>query len=271
MRAVDCHVHLCDPARFPYRTGTLYTPAPHETATREALDATLARSGVSHAVLVGPMAGYQSDNSCLLDGLRHGAGRRRGIAIVEVDVDDVELDRLARAGVVGARIDLVGRGAEYLNGAGAALLSRLAERNWIVDIQCEGDQLARHATRLASSEARIVVDHVGRPDPARGVGQPGFAALLDLAATRRVWIKLSGPFRFARSADPLETAPYIEAAFAAFGAERCVWGSDWPFLRMAAGPNHAATLLWLGAIVPDPVSRARVLWDTPAALFGFEI
>ncbi|MCM0018710.1 MAG: amidohydrolase family protein [Tagaea sp.] len=269
MNAVDCHVHLCDPGRFPYRAGTLYTPGPHETATHEDLARTMAAGGTTHAVLVGPMAGYQSDNSCLLDGLAHGAGRFRGIAIVEADVADLELDRLAKAGVVGARIDLVGRGTEYLSGEGAPLLARLAARGWIVDLQCEGDQLAAHAQSLTACGARIVVDHAGRPDPTRGLDQPGFAALRDLARTGRCWVKLSGPFRFAREVDWADARPYLDAILASFGPARCVWGSDWPFLRLNPRPSYADTRKWLDRLVPDAAGRARILWDTPAALFGF--
>ena len=51
---IDCHNHVFDPARFPYRADTPYRPAGQELATarqfREVMDA----YGVCHALLVGP-------------------------------------------------------------------------------------------------------------------------------------------------------------------------------------------------------------------------
>ena len=113
--------------------------------------------------------------------------------------------------------------------------------------------------------------HWGLPDPAAGTAQPGFRDLLGLADCRHVAVKLSGPFRFSRSGLPYADADAFAAAvLAAFGPERCVWGSDWPFVRMDHrvdyGPCRAALDRWL----PDPAAQRQVLWDTPRRLFGFE-
>lgn len=265
----DCHLHLFDPARFPYRDGVIYTPAAHETATFGQLDAVLNDHGFSHGVLVQPMAGYQNDNACLLDGLTQGAGRFCGIAIVEADVADAELDRLAAAGVVGARIDLIARGAGYMTGEGKHLLERLAERGWIIDIQSENDQLAEAAPALAVSRARLLIDHVGRPDPAAGVKQSGFMALLALAEAGKTWVKLSGPFRHTMAEDWSDVAPFWQALMDRVTPERLVWGSDWPFVRMPTQPSYNAALAWFERCVPDADDRKAILSTTPAALFGF--
>ena len=69
MRAIDTHVHVFDPARFPYRPRTTYQPLPNETAPADHLIAVLDAHQVSHAIVVTPMAGYQSDNAVTLDAL----------------------------------------------------------------------------------------------------------------------------------------------------------------------------------------------------------
>jgi predicted TIM-barrel fold metal-dependent hydrolase len=55
-----------------------------------------------------------------------------------------------------------------------------------------------------------------------------------------------------------------------FTTERCVWGSDWPFLRASSridyGPQLGALSRWL----PDQHERTRVLWDNPSRIFGFQ-
>jgi predicted TIM-barrel fold metal-dependent hydrolase len=270
MTSIDCHVHLFDPAHFPYRPGVIYKPTPEESATLPELQAVMGANAITHAVLVGPMAGYQSDNACLVDGLARGGASLRGIAIVEADITDAALDRLGKAGVTGVRIDLIARGVDYLLSAGASLLARLAERDWIVDIQCEKDQLAVVAGTLAASRARVVIDHMARPDPAAGLEQAGFRALLDLMASGRTWVKLSGPFRFSALPSPwADTAPFAQALIARYGTTRLIWGSDWPFVRMPDPPGYDASLACLKRWRIEPDMRCAILWETPAKLFGF--
>jgi predicted TIM-barrel fold metal-dependent hydrolase len=59
-------------------------------------------------------------------------------------------------------------------------------------------------------------------------------------------------------------------AIDAFTLERCVWGSDWPWVRMDErmdyGPVYACLQRWL----PDENDRRKVLWESPARLFGFK-
>ena len=74
---VDCHLHIIDHGRFPFRPGLGYTPRPDETGTREALAATLDAHGVAHALLVQP-SGYGFDNSpCSMPWRPRPAGTRR--------------------------------------------------------------------------------------------------------------------------------------------------------------------------------------------------
>jgi len=54
-----------------------------------------------------------------------------------------------------------------------------------------------------------------------------------------------------------------------FTPNRCVWGSDWPFLRMPMRMDYGPVLTNLERWIADPSDRRQVLWDTPARLFGF--
>ncbi|WP_379627026.1 amidohydrolase family protein [Pseudonocardia sp. GCM10023141] len=76
-RIIDCHVHVFDPARFPYAPDTFYAPAGQELGTPARLAAVLDWHGVEHALLVGPNSGYGEDNRCLLDAIATGGGRYR--------------------------------------------------------------------------------------------------------------------------------------------------------------------------------------------------
>jgi len=269
---VDCHVHVLDPARFPYRQGVIYTPAPHETATAEQLIDVFDAHEITHGLIVTPMSGYQSDNAVTIDALSRSPRRLRGMAVVEADVPEKEIDRLVDNGFVGIRIDLVGRGANYVGTAGGRrLLNMMKARGLITQIQCELDQLADVSGILSAEAGMIVIDHAGRPDACRDFSQPGFAALLRLAQRDGVAVKLSGPFRFSQAGYPYTDAnPYMREVFEKFGPARCVWGSDWPFLRIASRTDYGPCLAALKDWVPDEDARRQILWDTPARLFGFK-
>jgi hypothetical protein len=58
----DCHVHILDPVRFPYRQGVIYTPAPHETATADQLIDVFDAHGITHGLIVTPGAETQKSN-----------------------------------------------------------------------------------------------------------------------------------------------------------------------------------------------------------------
>ena len=266
---IDCHVHVLDPARFPYRADTHYRPAGQETGTYEQLVALLDAYGTRHALIVGPNSGYGLDNTCLLDALARGNGRFRGIAVVRNDAGLDELARLKAAGIVGVAWNATFYGVPYYTDA-APLLGRLRELDLCVSVQVEHDQLVPLAPMLANAGVRVLIDHCGRPTAAAGLDQPGFRAVLDFAATGRAWVKLSGvakitpePFPYARA------TPYLQALLAAYTPARCLWASDWPYLRATGRMDYGVLLRHIEATLPDPAVRRQVLWDTPRALFGF--
>lgn len=267
--AVDTHVHVLDAARFPYDPATAYRPQAHESGNAADLARVLDAHGVDRVVIVNPTSGYNFDLRCLLDAIARLGERARGIARVPPDIDRKRLRALARRGVAGVRIDLVADGIAAA-AATEPLVRLLADEDLLLDIQCEGDQLAAFAPVLQRVPVRIVVDHLGRPAPTNGVRQPGFRALLDLAATGRAAVKLSGAMRASkRSAPHADLDRFIAALAREFGPDRLVWGSDWPFLRspwrVDYGPQIAQLVRWF----PRAPDRRRILVSTPARWFGF--
>jgi predicted TIM-barrel fold metal-dependent hydrolase len=266
---IDCHVHVLDPDRFPYVPDAYYVPTGPETGTLDQLRRTHDVHGVRHALLVGPNSGYGEDNRCLIDAVAGGAGRFRGVAVVPDTATSADLSALRAAGVLGVTLNAALLGVESYAGAGR-LLSSLAELDMIADVQVTGDQLPQLAPRLARSGVRVVVDHCGRPDPADGLGAPGFRELLRLGRAGRAVVKLSGLVKFSRRPPPHEdTWPFVRALVDAFGPERCVWGSDWPFLRAPVRVDYGPLLAQLEELVPDPAARREILWSTPCRVFGF--
>src|SRR5207302_8147579 len=127
------------------------------------------------------------------------------------DATLVELERLKRAGIVGVAWNATYYGVDYYQDA-APLLEKLAALELFVDIGAEPDQLVALMPLLLKSGARILIDHCGRPAMDAGLDQPGFGALLELGATRRAFVKLSGYVKFSREPAPHEDAwPYLAA------------------------------------------------------------
>jgi predicted TIM-barrel fold metal-dependent hydrolase len=98
-----------------------------------------------------------------------------------------------------------------------------------------------------------------------------FQALLAIGRERDAHIKLSGHYKFSQQPHPYEdTWPFIAALVEAFTLDRCVWGSDYPFLRAPERLDYGPLLAVLAKLFPDASDRHRLLWRTPARLLGFD-
>ncbi|MDQ2962655.1 MAG: amidohydrolase family protein [Pseudomonadota bacterium] len=266
---IDCHVHVLDPARFPYRANTHYAPMGQELGTPAQLEQVMDAYGTRHALLVGPNSGYGLDNSCMLDTIARGQGRYKGIAVVGNDASFEELQALKRDGVVGVAWNVTHYGVDYYGDA-EPLLNKLVTLDMFVDIQVEHEQLVPMMPLLASSGVRVLIDHCGRPTVDAGLDQPGFKALLDLGATRRAFVKLSGLVKFSCEPALHEDAwPFVAALVDAFTLDNCLWASDWPYLRAPVRVDYGVLLHLVLTLFPDASDRRKLLWDTPRELFGF--
>jgi predicted TIM-barrel fold metal-dependent hydrolase len=266
---IDCHVHVFDPARFPYDANTHYAPTAQEIGTPTQLAQVMDAYGTRYALLVGPNSGYGLDNGCMLDTIARGAGRYKGVAVVANDATLDELQALKGAGVVGVAWNITHFGVDYYRDA-EPLLQKLVALDMFVDIQVEHDQLIHIMPLLSNSGARILVDHCGRPMADAGLDEPGFRALLGLSATRRAFVKLSGFVKFSREPAPHEdTWPYVAALVEAFTMDHCLWASDWPYLRAPVHVDYGVLLHLALTLFADTTDRRRLLWDTPRRLFGF--
>src|SRR5580704_1877415 len=87
---------------------------------------------------------------------------------------------------------------------------------------------------LRQPRLRAVLDHAGKPDIARGALEPWAAALERLAGDTAICCKLSGLLTEAgKRSSGVDLTPWVAQLFRTFGAERMLWGSDWPVLKAA--------------------------------------
>jgi len=98
-------------------------------------------------------------------------------------------------------------------------------------------------TRLP--EQNFVIDHCGKPDVKSGKILPWATHIKEIAQNRNVFCKVSGLVTEADwkhwKADDFK--PYLDVVFDAFGAERLMFGSDWPVCLLAGTYRQVMQLI----------------------------
>tara|TARA_R110002124_G_scaffold284583_1_gene462021 strand:- start:92 stop:871 length:780 start_codon:yes stop_codon:yes gene_type:complete len=232
MISFDCHAHVYH--RVAAVAGARYVPT--DPAPLASWRRNLEVHGLCGGVIV-QVSFLGTDNSELCRALE-SLDRRRfaGVAVLPLDVPTPEIERLAALGVRGVRWNLV-RGAALpdLNSSTIrGFLDRLFARDLHLEIHLEGPRLAPWIGPLLETGGKIVVDHFGLPSNPSPVRDPLLSRISHLPDISRLYMKLSAPYRtaFALSAHTAFLAR-------ALGAERLVWGSDWPHTQYEARVDFA--------------------------------
>ncbi len=96
----------------------------------------------------------------------------------------------------------------------------------------------RHLTALLARlernpGLRTVIDHCAKPDIAHGRFDAWAHGMRNIARHTGASCKLSGLLTQLGEGQPVDAVrPYVELVLDEFGAQRVVWGSDWPVLEM---------------------------------------
>lgn len=211
---------------------------------------------------------YGTDNAVMLRALQTAQGQHRGVAVVDADIADRELDCLHSAGVRGIRFNLVSPAGQQ--GDVAANLLRLAprlrERDWHAQWYVHAEDLPRLVNWQTQTGLCFVLDHLAglRADIAQT--HPAWDAAQALA-DGGAWIKLSGWYRLNAEAPYALLQPNIRRAAAMFGPHT-VWGSDWPHTSFTPerAPPYAANLLPIRAVL-DELQLQAVLHEQARHLY----
>jgi len=277
--ACDCHTHIHgDPEKFPFFSGRVYTP---EMALPEAMAALHKALHMQRVVIVTPSV-YGTDNSATLYGMHARGADARGVAVIDDQTPEDELDAMGRAGVCGMRLNLATGGIND-PAVGRQRLQKAAERvksrNWHVQMNTNLAMIAAIKDVVAASPVPVVFDHFGGAQAELGVKQPGFADLLELVRSGKAYVKISAAYRSStKGPDYADVAPLAQALIAA-NAERILWGTDWPHPNGAGGSvdrispffdiDDGRLLNQLPVWAPDAAVRKKILVDNPARLYQF--
>ncbi|UTL83342.1 amidohydrolase family protein [Pseudomonas putida] len=272
--ACDVHSHIFGPLeRFPTGAATYAIPLATPSVYRQMLDSV----GLDRGVLVQP-APYGTDTRALVNALDALRGRVRGIAVADSGISDASLDILHRAGVRGLRfIEMLdpSSGKRYAGSIGVDTLRQLAprmrERGWHAHIWAKAQDCPDVYESVKDLDMPIVFDHMGQFDVTTGVDGAAFQRFLGLLESGQVWTKLS-LCRVSRQSPVYAELEPFHRALVSKRPDRLLWGSDWPFVRMADASPDVGQLLdvfmnWVG----DEAIIRQILVDNPAHLFGFDI
>lgn len=264
--ATDTHVHIFGPNNvFPYAESRGFTPV---DAPKEALFAWHKKMGIDRCVIVNTLLhGY--DNSVVEDAMLAAKGRYLGIALVQIDVPDAELKRLAQVGFRGVRFHFMpGYKVHETPEQIIALTKRLEPLGMHLQLQLHAQYAKELMPLLKQSAVTVVMDHMGRVEAGLGIEHAHFQDFCHLLELPGFMVKVSGIDRI----DPLP--PYAKGiSFARHLVrnypDRCVWGSDWPHPNHTHVPDDGVLIDALAAIAPKPDVLHQLLVNNPQRLYRF--
>ena len=227
------------------------------------------RFGVSRAVLIQHLGEF--DNHYIENVVAADPDRFAGIFMVDKE-DPASKDqviRWARNGVL--------RGIRFESSS-----IDIRPDLWHTAAECElpivvynETTFSHHITQIAAFAAgnpqtKIVLTHLGIPHRPNTPPQRGDETLFQLAKHPSVFVQISGMHMYCPP--PYEIlVPWIQRLAAVFGAERLLYGSNYPVMNKDTLYGEEIDLLRTGKLGIHPVEMKHVLHDTARALwFGGE-
>ncbi len=270
---VDSHLHYFQPPSKEHPRDPLgQSSAP--PMLLEDLMAQVNAAGIDKIVQVTPSdLGY--DNWYSLHGAERFPDRIRVFGRFDAQTPGSEsrlADWAAQKHMVGVRLTIFPHMREWFdNSLNDPFWARAAELR--VPISIYAPERLRQVGKIAGQHPRLqfIIDHMGAiffqgDDPF--AHQP---ELLALAATPNVAVKLSGVNEFSKGAFPFEDVhPFVQAVYARFGAERILWGSNYPPSARKSPLAESLAFVRDGCTFISAADRDRILGGTATELLRIQ-
>ena len=222
---IDTHIHLFEPARFPYHKNASYQPKPVTLADYSRF---VLNSDIAHSIIVHPEP-YQDDHRFLEYCFAHEPrkGFFKGTCLYDpLSPETPKRIRNASDRIVAIRVHATER-TKYPTTSGPIRDRDLASAEMLQTWKAAADKgiavqvhliplYAPAVGKLAQQfpKTPVLLDHMARA--AQGTPEE-FQSVLRLAKLPRAYIKFSGPGFELRQ-------DWVRQAFDAFGPERLMWG-----------------------------------------------
>lgn len=288
---IDAHFHIWRQADLPWLTGPMqprifgpYEPIRRDYPVTEYLD-DIAGEGITKAVYV--QANWHPDCAEAEVQWLEDTALRSGWPMGIVGYADMTqadarpaLDRLARSPRLrGIRQQFHWHENPMYRFAAHADLCRdanvqrnighLGDYGWSFDLQVFASQLPGACELLdACPHTPFILQHAGMPEDNTPRGRADWqAAMQDYALRPNAYCKLSGFGTFIHRNDPAHIDWLVGACVAMFGADRCLWGSNFPIEKLwTTYPALLGAYRDATATLTDPQRRA-IFNDTASRVY----
>ena len=256
MQVVDAHHHIWRQSDLPWLQGPMqprifgpYEPIRRDYPIEEYLD-DVEGSGVVQSVYVQanwPAESFADEAAFVQDAADRTGWPHAVVAYADLLAGDVrpQLDRLSRFPLLrGIRMQLHWHENPQFRFAPRADLaadptlrrnvSHLADHDLLFELQVFAPQMPEAAALAAACpEVTFVLQHAGMLEDLTDAGRETWrAGMAALAACPNVVAKLSGLGTFLHRNDPTHIADVVFETVGMFGAERCLFGSNFPIEKL---------------------------------------
>ncbi|KAK7295665.1 hypothetical protein RJT34_18576 [Clitoria ternatea] len=249
-KIIDSHLHVWaspqEAGKFPYAPGQ----EPTLPGNADFLLKCMEEAGVDGALIVQPI-NHKFDHSYVTSILKKYPTKFVGCCLANPADDGSGLkqfeDVVVKDGYRAVRFNpyLWPHGQKMTNEVGKAIFRRAGELNVPVGFMCmKGlnlhiSEIEQLCTEFPSTP--VLLDHLAFCKPPIN-DEEGlvFSQLLNLSRFPQVYVKFSALFRVSRAQFPyLDLSPLLSQVVSHFGANRVMWGSDFPFVVTECGYKGA--------------------------------
>jgi predicted TIM-barrel fold metal-dependent hydrolase len=278
---IDSHVHLFDPARFPYASLATYQPQPQPL---EPYVEFVRQAGISHTVVVHPEP-YQDDHRYLEYCFQHepSPGFFKGTCLFDPVAPDTPARMQALVKKHPGRIVALRIHENHKPGTPPTKSGAIRDRDMTTPAMREtwrqahtlGVAIQMHfipfyapqigALAREFPQMPVILDHLARA----GQGTPAeYEEVLKLARFPRVYMKFSGVEYSSKTGYPYrDVQSLVRRTYDAFGPDRMIWGGLG--MNMPAFEKNIAMFDQMFDFATDR-DRAKIQGRTAARLFQFQ-
>jgi predicted TIM-barrel fold metal-dependent hydrolase len=266
---IDSHVHVWkhDPA-FPFAAGAHVPP---QDASAEMLLELMHANGVSRTVLI-QVIHYRWDNSYLASVLKRYPQYFKGVCRVnpEDPAAPDHLSDLTEQGFHGVRLSpAAGAEGDWIRGPlMPPLWRRCAELKVPMTVLAPVTRMPDLAPLIEQNpHLTVVIDHMADSP----LEQPQkLNLLLALERYPRVFVKISHMWSLSKQPYPYpDAAAQVKRLYDSFGAERLMWGTDWPICLKQLSYARAVALFRDHLDFMPPRDHEQLLYKTVQRVWPF--
>ncbi|MEN8993118.1 amidohydrolase family protein [Avibacterium paragallinarum] len=241
-----------------------YTP--HAVTENQYLSM-LKNTGMTRGVLV-QISVYGTDNRFMQNVLSKHPEHLRGIAVVDPNISEHELEKMHEFGVRGIRINFLFKGGIGFN-AVERLAHKIKHLGWHLQFLMDANSIAMLMPKLSSLPVIGVIDHMGHTAVSAGIGSLAMQNMIHLMQEKGWWVKLPGAYGISHQFPDFNDVSDWAKTLLHAASDQCVWGSDWTHVAIKQMPNTGDLMNQLPLWLDNQEDIRKVLVTNPQHLYDF--